>query len=72
METNSKLFPLQIVELEKEYLANKYLDERETYDLAQKLNLKVEQVNVWFKNRRRQIQGIRSQNGFFKSLLSKS
>ena len=42
METNSKLFPLQIVELEKEYLANKYLDERETYDLAQKLNLKVE------------------------------
>ena len=53
METNSKLFPLQIVELEKEYLANKYLDERETYDLAQKLNLKVEQVNVWFKNRRK-------------------
>ena len=72
METNSKLFPLQIVELEKEYLANKYLDERETFDLAQKLNLKVEQVKVWFKNRRRQIQGIRSQNGFFKSLFSKS
>ena len=53
METNSKLFPLQIVELEKEYLANKYLDERETFDLAEKLNLKIEQVNVWFKNRRK-------------------
>ena len=40
--------------LEKEYQANKYLDENEISDLANKLGMNNSEVTVWFKNRRTQ------------------
>ena len=38
--------------LEKEYQANKYLDQNEISDLAQKINMNESDVTKWFKNRR--------------------
>ena len=40
--------------LEKEYQANKYLDENEISDLANKLGMNDTEVTAWFKDRRTQ------------------
>ena len=56
----------QLLELEKEFLAKKYLSLNERSDIARLLDLSEMQIKIWFQNRRAKWKRIKA--GFYRNL----
>lgn len=56
----------QLLELEKEFIAKKYLSLNERSDIARLLNLSEMQIKIWFQNRRAKWKRIKA--GFYRNM----